>query len=221
MVSRCNGLGTSVTPFGRSAFTAASAIVAAADAAALAVTTGVTTVAGFGSIWVFCTASVATDLAVNHAFTGTTTSVPLAASAASFIADGTTLPRQGLAKNQTRYNWVCSVDTWASKSACSAMVRATIPALTTLVNSTGALSATAFASGIKPVAALAALPGQHVEARQPCRASGQKGKSRQRPTFATMPVGNTVSPQSKKCELDIRFISCCPARVVYHPITSD
>ena len=160
-----DGLGNS------SNFTTEANHTAATDTTAAAVPTGLTATGAFASVWLKWNANTEKDLLGYEVYESAATTAPLLATAASFFSQATTINRGALPVTATtRYYWIRSLDTSGNRSAWSAMATAITLVVDTTVTSTdltGLVDATSFATTIKPVEIVAALPiAPHVQGRQ-------------------------------------------------------
>jgi hypothetical protein len=143
----------------RSAWTSAVNVTAARDAVPPATPTGVGATGGFDAIFVTWTANTEPDLAYYELFfQATSTPAPTSGSAGGFRVSTNYLSRSGFGANVTRYIWVRAVDRAGNKSGWSTVVSATTRRAIADDITTGVLTASLFAAGIKPVEILAALP---------------------------------------------------------------
>ncbi|WP_276122572.1 TipJ family phage tail tip protein [Pararhizobium qamdonense] len=116
----------SVGPSGsKSAHTAQSTITPAGDTVAPAVPSALTATAGFQEIWLKWAGGTENDFSFFEVYESTTSTAPVAGTAATFTTPATTQPRTSLAAG-TQFNyWVRAVDTSGNKSAWSPVATAT------------------------------------------------------------------------------------------------
>lgn len=144
----------------RSAWSGTLSATAATDTTAPATPTGLAATAGFETIWLTWTANAETDFARYEIYESTTTTAPVAGTAATFMSVGPSYARVGLPDSATRHYWVRAVDFSGNKSAWSSRVQATTPASAGVIAADleGLITATSFASSIKPIEIVSALP---------------------------------------------------------------
>ena len=142
----------------KSAWSTATTLTPAGDTTPPAVPTGLTATGTLKAIWLRWTANTDADLSRYEIYEHTAaTPAPAAGSAATYIAYGTSLPRQNLVAGDQRWFWIRAVDVSGNKSAWSSVVTATA----TVVNSldiAGAVDLTSVAAGLSLPGSGSALP---------------------------------------------------------------
>lgn len=143
----------------QSGYTAVESITAAADTTPPAVPTGLSAQAGFELVWLKWDRNTESDLHHYEIYEGTTSTAPLAGTAATFSATGDQMARTGLPRNAQRWYWIRAVDTSGNKSDWSLSVNATTVSVElTAEDLQGQVDATAFAAGIIPIEIVDVLP---------------------------------------------------------------
>ena len=145
-------------------------VVSASDTIAPAVPTALAATPGFETVWLNWTPNVEADMDHYEIFESATTTTPTLGATPTFTSTAATFVRSGLdGPAVTKHYWVRSVDTSGNKSAWSARVAATpttIDVNITTEKLANLVDATSFASGIKPVEVVSALPAApHVQGR--------------------------------------------------------
>lgn len=140
-------------------FSPVASITAVGDTTPPPVPTGLTVLATFKGYWLSWASVSAADLAFYEIYESASADAPIAESPATISGlRATTLRRDGLDAAQSRYHWVRAVDLSGNKSAWSARVGPTVTVGITTVDISGQVTATSFASTIKPVEVVSSLP---------------------------------------------------------------
>jgi hypothetical protein len=154
----------------RSAYTALVNGTALRDTAPPAVPAGLAVTPGYQLLWLKWAANTESDFHHYEIREQTAaTPAPVLATTATFSSTGDQMARSGLPDNATRHYWIRGVDASGNKSAWSSRVQG-LTAASAGINAAaleGLVNAASFATSIKPVEVLTALPpAPHVLGRQ-------------------------------------------------------
>lgn len=127
------------------------------DTVAPATPLNFTAQAGFKSIWLSWSANTEADLAKYEIYASSTTTAPVAGTAATFTSGSTVMEHSGLAAGVTRNYWIRAVDSSGNKSAWSSMISATTVNIQS-IDVQGVIDMTSFAASIRPPRVVTSLP---------------------------------------------------------------
>lgn len=140
-----------------SAWSSEQSLATAVDTLAPDVPTGVVATGTFGGIWLAWNRNIEPDLSHYEVAQRTVTTPPGAGFAPAWTLTTNQLVIDGLGPATTRHYWVRAVDRSGNRSAWSGIASATSTALQS-ADIEGIVAATSFATGIRPVEIVAALP---------------------------------------------------------------